>query len=162
LKRGRTAAAPAGSATFNVSEGGASSAEGQTADAWWQLLVQHGADVLLNGHDHVYARFDPMNAAGQPDPEHGIREFIVGTGGESLDTLTPATSTPDPVAATDQFYGVLKLTLNHNSYAWDFESALRNPKAPAGTPASYNDTGSGRCHGPAGSGGNGNSQGNGG
>ena len=52
-------------------------------------------------------------------------------------------------ASTDQFYGTMTLTLNRNSYSCDFESALRNPGAPAGTPASYSDTGSGTCHGPA-------------
>ena len=141
--------------TFNASEGGPSSTEGLTAGAWWQLLYRHGADVILNGHDHVYARFDPMNPAGQPDSKKGIREFIIGTGGESLDTLSPTTSKPDPVASTDQFYGVMKFTLNDNSYSWDFESALKNPSAPAGTPSSYSDTGSATCHG-SGDNGNGN------
>jgi hypothetical protein len=130
--------------TFNASEGAASSAEGQAADAWWQLLYQHRADVVLNGHDHVYARFAPMTPAGQVDDRRGIREFIVGTGGESLDTLIP--TTPNLQAATDQYYGVMKLTLDPSSYSWDFESSLENPSAPAGTPPTYSDTGSARCH----------------
>jgi hypothetical protein len=133
--------------TFNASEGTASSLEGQTADAWWQLLYQHGADVVLNGHDHVYARFAPMNPAGQVDPRKGIREFIIGTGGESLDTVIPAT--PNLVTWADQYYGVMKLTLDQNSYSWDFESSLESPSAPAGTPPTYSDTGSARCHGPS-------------
>jgi hypothetical protein len=130
--------------TFNATEGAASSAEGQAADAWWQLLYQHRADVVLNGHDHVYARFAPMTPAGQVDDRRGIREFIVGTGGESLDTLIP--TTPNLQAATDQYYGVMKLTLDPSSYSWDFESSLENPSAPAGTPPTYSDTGSARCH----------------
>ena len=130
--------------TFNATEGAASSAEGQAADAWWQLLYQHRADVVLNGHDHVYARFEPMTPAGQVDDLRGIREFIVGTGGESLDTLIP--TTPNLQAATDQYYGVMKLTLDPSSYSWDFESSLENPSAPAGTPPTYSDTGSARCH----------------
>jgi hypothetical protein len=142
--------------TFNATEGTTSSAEGQAADAWWKLLYQYGADVVLNGHDHVYARFDPMNPAGQVDQHKGIREFIIGTGGESLDTLNPSADSPAPVAATDQYYGVARFTLNKDSYDWDFESSLVNPHAPAGTPPSYTDTGSARCHGPVG--GNGNSQ----
>jgi hypothetical protein len=63
------------------------SAEGQTADAWWKLLYAHRATLVLNGHDHVYSRFAPMDPSGHPDSRHGIREFIVGTGGESLDTV---------------------------------------------------------------------------
>ena len=33
------------------------------------------------------------------------------------------------------------------SYDWDYESALINPSAPAGTPSSYSDSGSAQCHG---------------
>jgi len=97
----------------------------------------------------VYARYAPMAPDGTADPHQGIREFIVGTGGESLDTLIPTPSTPNVQASTDQYYGTMTLTLNRDSFSWDFESALRNPAAPAGTPASYSDSGSGRCHGPA-------------
>jgi hypothetical protein len=121
------------------------STEGQAADAWWKLLYQSHATLVLNGHDHVYSRFAPMDPAGNPDPRHGIREFIVGTGGESLDTVLPAT--PNLQAWADQYYGVLKLTLKSNGYDWDYESALLNPQAPAGTAASYSDTGSGTCRG---------------
>jgi hypothetical protein len=85
-----------------------------------------------------------MTPAGQVDDRRGIREFIVGTGGESLDTLIP--TTPNVQAATDQYYGVMKLTLDPSSYSWDFESSLENPSAPAGTPPTYSDTGSARCH----------------
>jgi hypothetical protein len=121
------------------------STEGQTADTWWQLLYQHHTTLILNGHDHVYSRFAPMNPQGQYDPRNGIREFIVGTGGESLDTVLP--STPNLQAWADQYYGVMKLTLEPDGYLWDYESAMESPAAPGGTPASYSDTGSGRCNG---------------
>jgi hypothetical protein len=124
------------------------SAEGQTADAWWKLLYANHADLILNGHDHVYSRFAPMDPAGNADPRNGIREFIIGTGGESLDTVIP--STPNLQAWADQYYGVMKFTLQDDGYTWDYESAMKSPTAPAGTPASYSDTGTGRCHGPAG------------
>jgi Calcineurin-like phosphoesterase len=129
---------------------GSSSAEGQAADAWWQLLYRSGADLVLNGHEHVYARFAPMDPSGNADPNKGIREFIVGTGGEGLDTIAPATANLQ--ASTDQFYGTMKLRLGDDGYAWDYESALRSPTAPAGTPSSYSDAGFGRCHGPIGHG----------
>jgi acid phosphatase type 7 len=135
--------------TFSPTEAPTVSVDGQAAAAWWTLLYRRGADLILNGHDHVYARYAPMAPGGSIDSQHGIREFIVGTGGESLDTLIPTPSTPNVQASTDQFYGTMALTLNRDSYGWDFESALRNPTAPAGTPASYSDSGTGRCHGPA-------------
>jgi len=90
------------------------SAEGQAADAWWKLLYAHRADVVLNGHDHVYSRFTPMNPAGQADARNGIREFIIGTGGESLDTVLPAT--PNLQAYDDQHYGVMKMKLGPDGY----------------------------------------------
>jgi hypothetical protein len=120
------------------------STEGATADAWWQLLYAHNATLVLNGHDHVYSRFAPMNPSGQPAAT-GIREFIIGTGGESLDTVMP--STPNLEAWADAYYGVLKLTLQPSGYAWDYESAMKDPASSlASFPASYSDTGTGSCN----------------
>jgi hypothetical protein len=121
------------------------SADGAATRAWWKRLYQNGADIVLNGHDHVYARYRPMDPNGHADPKKGIREFIVGTGGESLDTLTKTPSTNNVQASNDKYYGTIKLRLNQNSYYWDFESAL--PAAGATAPT-YADTGSSQCHGP--------------
>lgn len=124
------------------------SEEGQAAHTWWKLLYAHRADVVLNGHDHVYARFAPMNPSGSADPARGIREFVVGTGGESLDAIIP--TTPNLQASADQYYGVMKLALDDGGYQWDYQSALLSPEAPAGAPGGYSDTGSARCHGAGG------------
>jgi hypothetical protein len=139
--------------------------EGQSALAFWQLLYQYGADLVLNGHDHLYARYRPLDPSGNYDPKKGIREFIVGTGGETLDavvyTTAPGTDGADAAdlsgqdnfnavnleAASGEFWGVMGLTLNQNGYAWDFESALKDPAQTTG-PASYSDKGVGTCHGP--------------
>jgi hypothetical protein len=132
--------------------------EGTTAQAFWQVLYENGADLVLNGHDHLYARYRPLDPSGNSDPRKGIREFIVGTGGETLDAVvTTNTTTADPSgnpnfnaenieAATGQFWGVMRLTLNENGYAWDFESALKDPAQPTG-PATYSDKGVSSCHG---------------
>jgi hypothetical protein len=141
--------------------------EGTTAQQFWQLLYEHGADLVLNGHDHLYARYRPLDPSGNSDPRKGIREFVVGTGGETLDPLVTTTVTSgagetnleDPSgnpkfnaenieAGTGEFWGVMGLTLNQNGYAWDFESALKDPAQTTG-PASYSDKGVGTCHGPA-------------
>lgn len=123
--------------------------EGTAADTWWNLLYQHGADVVLNGHDHLYARFVPMDPNGNAAPKNGIREFIVGTGGESLDQPVKNATSQNIVTATGDYYGVMKLTLHHNGYDWDYKSAMKSPSAPASEAASYSDTGSAECHGPA-------------
>jgi acid phosphatase type 7 len=134
------------------------SEEGTTAQAFWQLLYENGADLVLNGHDHLYARYRPLNASGIYDPKKGIREFIVGTGGETLDTVATTGTASDPSgnnnfntenlqAATGAYWGVMALTLDQNGYQWDFESVLKDP-AQASAPASYSDKGVGTCHGP--------------
>jgi hypothetical protein len=128
--------------TFSIANA-APSAEGAAATAWWQLLYQHGADIVLNGHDHTYARFTPMDPAGKADPHRGIREFIVGTGGESLD---PVGVTKNVEASTGDYYGVMALTLNPNGYAWAYQSAMKSPDAATSLPATYTDSGTGQCH----------------
>jgi 3',5'-cyclic AMP phosphodiesterase CpdA len=135
--------------------------EGTTAQAFWQLLYQYGADLVLNGHDHLYARYRPLDYLGHPDPKKGIREFIVGTGGETLDpVVTTDTTTADPSGNPNfnaenletgtqggEFWGVMGLTLDPNGYKWDFESALPDLQQTT-SGASYSDTGTGTCHGP--------------
>jgi len=126
--------------------------EGTTALAFWQLLYEYNADLVLNGHDHLYARYRPLDPSGNSDPKKGIREFIVGTGGETLDTVVASTTgdagaqfnAANLEASTGDYWGVMALTLDPNGYKWDFESALELPGAPAGT---YSDKGVGTCHG---------------
>ncbi len=125
-------------------------AEGGAADTWWKLLYKNGADVVLNGHEHVYARFQPMNPSGQVDTRKGITQFTVGTGGEDLDALsTPsALQAEHVVTAEDTAYGVLKLTLGNDGYGYSFTpSAAANGQDPS--VLSYSDSGTGSCHGPA-------------
>ena len=131
---------------------GAPSTEGAAADAWWDLLYQSGADVVLNGHEHVYARFQPQTPAGTVDTKKGLTQFIVGTGGEDFDTLARNSdgsfSNPNVVTGEDNAFGALKLQLTHNGYSWDFQPVLAGPAAPASA-LDYRDTGSASCHGPA-------------
>jgi hypothetical protein len=131
--------------------------EGPTALAFWQLLYEYGADLVLNGHDHLYARYRPLDPSGNYDSHKGIREFIVGTGGETLDAVVASTSSTADAgakfnaanleAASGEFWGVMALTLDPNGYKWDFESALKDPAQTTGSPT-YRDKGVGTCHGP--------------
>ena len=64
---------------------------------FWQTLYDAGADIVLNGHQHSYARFSPQNASGAVDSAKGVREFIVGTGGETCSRCrAPRTSSSPP------------------------------------------------------------------
>ena len=77
--------------TFSATNG--ITPEGIAAKAFWQLLYDHNADLVLNGHDHLYAHYRPLDPSGNYDPQKGIREFIVGTGGETLDPVVTTTVT---------------------------------------------------------------------
>jgi hypothetical protein len=85
---------------------------------FWQILYDAGADVVLNGHEHNYERFSLQDPDGRADPERGIRQFVVGTGGGGLYAFGPAQ--PNSEARNDDTYGVLALTLYPDSYDWTF------------------------------------------
>lgn len=101
----------------------------------WDVLYSAGVDIVLNGQQHNYERFAPMNPNGNLDPDNGIRQFNVGTGGESTDDFTVAIHPHSEVRGTA--FGVLKLTLKAGRYDWAFVPV-------AG--ASFSDSGSGSCH----------------
>jgi hypothetical protein len=103
--------------------------------AFWTALYQYGADIVLNGHEHIYERFALQNPSAQADP-NGIREFVVGSGGNGHYGFK-ATPEPNSVARNNTAYGVLKLTLKPGAYDWQFVAA-------AGS--AFTDTGSGTCH----------------
>jgi hypothetical protein len=127
--------------------------EGTTALAFWKLLYEADADLILNGHDHLYARYRPLDASGKYDPRHGIREFIVGTGGETLDTVVASTAAGSDAgaifnaanleASSGNWWGVMALTLDPNGYRWKFEPTLELP----GATGQFSDSGAAACHG---------------
>ena len=82
-------------------------------------LYDAGADIVLSGHRHNYERFAQQDPDGVADPGRGIRQFVVGTGGVSLSQFDGPPVTNSEVR-NDDTHGVLKLTLNANSYDWEF------------------------------------------
>jgi hypothetical protein len=88
-------------------------------DAFWRDLHAAGADLVLGGHRHQYERFAPQTPDRQPDPATGIRQFVVGTGGESLAPFDTDVRPNSEVRIAGRF-GVLLLTLGADSYAWRF------------------------------------------
>lgn len=109
-----------------------------TLTAFWDDLYAAGADVILNGHAHEYERFAPMNPAGESDPDRGIREFVVGTGGDN-DFNKFGTPLPNSQVRNNNSFGVLQMTLHNSSYDWKFFND--------GSPGSTNsDSGTSSCH----------------
>ena len=87
----------------------------------WQVLYDHGVDLILNGHDHDYERFAPMNPAGVLDSAKGMTEIVAGTGGEDLRGFNRAE--PNSVYRIEGRAGVLKLTLGDNAWQSEFVEA---------------------------------------
>jgi len=105
-----------------------------TVQSLWEVLYEAGADVVVNGHEHNYERFMPMDAEGDPDPS-GLRQFVVGTGGADpygFDTPLPTSEVRD--ASTN---GVLRLTLRESGYDWQFIPVVGS---------SFTDSGSAECN----------------
>jgi hypothetical protein len=87
-------------------------------DALWQILYGDGVDLVLNGHDHDYERFAPVNPAGILDSAKGIAEIVAGTGGEDLRGFNAIV--PNSVYRIEGRVGVLLLTLGDKEWrsAW--------------------------------------------
>jgi PKD repeat protein len=101
----------------------------------WERLYAAGADIVLNGHQHHYERFAPQAPTGVRDDARGIRQWVVGTGGESKGLPTVAIAANSEVLAAP--YGILKLTLNADSYSWQFIPIAGE---------TFTDSGTGSCH----------------
>src|SRR5437867_3026258 len=101
----------------------------------WDALYDWSADVVLNAHYDNYERFAPQTPAGAADPAKGMREFIVGMGGQNLQK--PAGPKPNSQVRNGTTYGVLKLALDTASYSWQFVPVAGQ---------TFSDTGTTACH----------------
>jgi hypothetical protein len=101
---------------------------------FWNALYAARADVVLNGHDHLYERFAQQDPAQTPTSE-GIREFVVGTGGQELDPRMGSLE-PNMQVADLHHFGVLFLALHPDSYDWAFRATI----------GAVLDSGSTPCH----------------
>lgn len=101
---------------------------------FWDLLDAEGAELILNSHEHHYERFAPMSASGAMSPA-GIRQFVVGTGGNCCYGFS-ATPVANSEVRITGFRGLLELTLEATSYSWRFIAV----------DGSVLDSGTGSCH----------------
>lgn len=102
------------------------------------------ADLVLNGHRHVYERIAPMKPDGTADPVGGVREIISGTGGDGGGTLTNIF--PLSEVLNGRTFGVVKLYLYDDSYTWKFVPIAGK---------TFTDSGSTACHSAGGGNGGG-------
>jgi acid phosphatase type 7 len=101
----------------------------------YQALYDGNADLVLVGHDHDYERFGPQDANGNADPNRGIREFVVGTGGRSHYAVQ--TVRPNSEVRNNDTFGVLRLVLSPTGYSWEFLPVAGK---------TFTDSGTARCH----------------
>jgi hypothetical protein len=112
-----------------------SSQSGTPLGPFWQALYNARAEVVLNGHMHNYERFAEQTPGGIAKPARGVREFVVGTGGEKLVGFQSIRANSERREANT--FGVLKLTLHAGSYDWQFV-----PEAGK----SFDESGTTKCH----------------
>jgi hypothetical protein len=103
----------------------------------FSALYNAHADIVLSGHDHVYERYAQQDPSGVATA-NGVRQFVVGTGGESLFTML--TNPPNLQKFDQNDFGVLVLTLHASSYDWAFKRL----------DGSVVDSGTTACHGSGG------------
>ncbi|NJD58343.1 MAG: DNRLRE domain-containing protein [Anaerolineae bacterium] len=106
-----------------------------------QAEYNAGVDIQLNGHDHDYQRFYPINPSGTRDDARGITTFVAGIGAEDnrtgsqtsiaqaasavyMDTFPPGTS---------HAIGVIMFTLHANSADYKLYDANNGSVIDQGT-----------------------------
>ena len=86
----------------------------------WALLAQHNVPIVLNGHDHDYQRWVPLDGQGNPSPT-GITEFVAGGGGHGLQTISKSDSrVAFSSYANPATFGALKFTLSSDSASFKY------------------------------------------
>ncbi len=103
---------------------------------FWSMLQDRGAEVILSGHAHRYERYAPMTPGGTPSA-NGIRQFVVGTGGEPGGDEIHHADAPNMQVVKTNVFGVLRLSLRADSYAWKFVPVAGK---------TFTDSGNDRCH----------------
>ncbi|WP_328808623.1 discoidin domain-containing protein [Nonomuraea montanisoli] len=81
----------------------------------WRALYAAGADLILNGHDHVYERFRPQDPDGKATAA-GPLAVTAGLGGAENYTFEHEVHPNSLVRLTD-LHGVLKLTLTGTGFS---------------------------------------------
>lgn len=95
-------------------------------DPLWKQLAAANVDLVINGHEHNYERFNNIN---------GMREIVVGTGGASYYPFGNPLSTSQ--VRNSGTWGVLKLDLNEGNYSWNFIPVQGK---------TFTDSGNDTCH----------------
>jgi hypothetical protein len=102
----------------------------------WTLLANKGVDIVLNGHDHDYQRWQPLDASQNPSST-GMTEFVVGGGGHGIQQFITTDSRLATGFDSNGSFGALRLVLNNGGAAYSFSSVN----------GAFQDSGSIACNG---------------
>ena len=87
---------------------------------FWRRLYDAGAEAVVAGHEHLYERFKPLRADQVVDEDHGMVEFLVGTGGGGLRRFREGANAESSEKRINDRYGVLVLALEPEKVHWRF------------------------------------------
>ena len=109
--------------------------EGATgcSKTFFDVAYDNGADLVLQGHSHLYERYDSRDKSGTK-VAGGLTSIVCGLGGNSFDSLQGSPSPAYDRAITNA-WGVCKLTLNTNNAQVTFLPAPGSPGADSATVA---------------------------
>jgi hypothetical protein len=93
-------------------------ARDEDVSAMYNDLYAARVELLLVGHKHIYERYAPLGPTGATEPSSGVRQIIVGTGGEEQSSLQPAP--PGVEARSNTSFGFLRVALRPTGYDWQF------------------------------------------
>jgi hypothetical protein len=87
---------------------------------FWQLLEQKNAELVVSGQDYLYERLLPARTDGTTTNDNGLRQFIAGAGGVSVQQVSGTVDGSEHVE--DKEIGYLVLTLRPTSYSWAYKT----------------------------------------
>jgi hypothetical protein len=86
---------------------------------WTIAMSDLDVKMFLWGHDHNYERRSITKRLAN-GTKHTVQTFVVGTGGAQLRNCPSGSKLPQLQCGTKNNFGVLKLDLRDNQYAWSF------------------------------------------
>lgn len=86
----------------------------------WKLMAQYGVSIVVNGHDHDYQRWVPLDGNGNPSST-GITEFVAGAAGHGVQTIVNSDARVAYSNSTNPGgFGVLLLKLNSSGASFQY------------------------------------------
>jgi chitodextrinase len=88
----------------------------------WKLLAQNKVSIVLNGHDHDYQRWMPLDGNGQIN-QTGITEFVAGGSGHGVQTILNSDSRVAFSSSTNPTtFGALRLELTGSGASFSYRN----------------------------------------